>query len=535
MSSFKNLFSCIENGKKILLSFNSNYLVLNGEIDLRIVKTLIFTVLESSQNEFTINDRTGRLQEIIEKSGISSSISKNISFTSQKINNLEYKKYDTIFSLETLKEEWEQIFEIKEDASPPHMVYFPISMIKELLYIYEAEEIQNQPLEQESLFLETIQEIVGRNIINEAKSIENVIILDDHLRQFYIGDTHMWLSSIRQIQFKTDSTVTIACGNFFFYKKAIQIFTSNPFPEISIVPLNWDTLDLHPYDTIICHQNSILPLLHFYEQYSDALIEKKIYRFAPNTEFNNLKIDHPWDINHFFKNNMGIEKKIKSIKQLKKQTHKEIFLSDEEINTAEAWLTENGYCEDNNLFIVFEESSYSEKTLDFSKTLSLIKLILAEPKNQIALFDYQNTGKKSSLHPHLTSSEYNRIISVNELNIRKEMAIMASSAISSIIGPCTGMMHLANGIYLELLNNKRRSKQEIPSLIVYCGTGIDAKNYHPRYWWQGAIVTCIAATKKDGLILLKELHEIPLDIEEFHNHYLPVSGIEPEHIMSLLN
>ncbi|MEF9476368.1 hypothetical protein OWR28_00040 [Chryseobacterium sp. 1B4] len=173
----------------------------------------------------------------------------------------------------------------------------------------------------------SIQKIISRNNINKAKPIENVIILDDHLRQFYIGDTHMWLSSIRQIQSKTDSTITIACGNVLFYKKAIQIFTSNPFPEMNIILLNWDTLNLHAFDTIICHQNSILPLLKFYEQNSDTLADKKIYRFAPNTEFNNLRIAHPWDINHFFKDNLGIEKKLKALKSLKsKLIKKYIYL-----------------------------------------------------------------------------------------------------------------------------------------------------------------------------------------------------------------
>ena len=75
----------------------------------------------------------------------------------------------------------------------------------------------------------------------------------------------MGLSSIRQIQSKTDSTVTIACGNELFYKKVSQIFTLKPFPKINIIRLNWHTLNLNPFDTIICHQNSIFPLLQFYE------------------------------------------------------------------------------------------------------------------------------------------------------------------------------------------------------------------------------------------------------------------------------
>lgn len=533
MTDFENLFSYIKNDERILLSFDSIYLVLNGEVDSRIIGTLISIILKHPHNKFTINDQTGLLSEIIEKSDMFPLMNKNISIISKKINDIDYNKYNKIFFLETLKGELEQIFDAKGYFCQSSIIYFPISVFKNLLYAYEG--TLRKSFEQEFFFPKTIDTIISRNSINETKPIENVIILDDHLREFYIGDTHMGLSSIRQIQSKTDSTITIACGNEFFYKKVSQIFTLNPFPKINIIRLNWNTLNLSPFDTIICHQNSIFPLLQFYEQSSDALLEKKIYRFAPNTEFNNLKIDYYWDINHFFKRKLGIEKKIQSIKQLKKQTHKEIYLADEEIDAADLWLTENGYLKGNRLFILFDESSYPEKTFSFSKTVSLIKLILSDPNNQILIFDYQNTEKKNKLKPNLTSWEYNRIITVRGLNIRKEMAIMASSKISSIIGPCTGMMHLANGIYFELLNNKRRVKEQIPLLIVYCGSGLDVKNYHPRYWWQGAMVKCIASTKKNDLIILKELHEMSLDIEDFHNNYLPVSNIMPEHIMSLIN
>lgn len=533
MTDFENLFSFIKNGDRILISFDSGYLVLNGEVDSRIIGTLISILQKHPHNEFTINDKMGLLPEIIEKTGIAASMPKNISIISKKNDDLDYNEYNNFFFLETLSEELKQFFDRNEKFCQSNIVYFPITIFKNLLYAYEGTLVKS--FEQESFFPKAIDSIVSRNSINETKPVENIIILDDHLREFYIGDTHMVLSSIRQIQTKTDSTITIACGNEPFYKKVSQIFTLNPFPKINIVRLNWDTLNIDPFDTIICHQNSILNLLHFYEQSREALLEKKIYRFAPNTEFNNLKINYPWDINHFFKKKLGIEKKIQSIKQLKKQTHKEIYLSDEEIDTADLWLTENGYLKGNKLFVLFDESSYPEKTFSFSKNVALIQFILSNPNSQILLLDYQETGKKNKLKPHLTSLEYNRIIVASGLNIRREMAIMASTAISLIIGPCTGMMHLANGIYFELLNNKRRAKEQIPLLIVYCGSGLDVKNYHPRYWWQGAMVKCIASTKKNDLIIVKELHEMSLDIDDFHNDFLPVSYITPEHIMAFFN
>lgn len=533
MSHLKNLFSLIKNDEKILLSFDSNYLVFNGKIDSRIIGSLIYIFLQYPSNQFTINDQMGLLGEIIEKSGMSLSINKNILITYQKISDFDYNKYDKIFLPENLKGKLEKAFDTNEYFYQSNIVYFPISIFKNLSYNYER--ALRKSFEQESFFPEIINNIVSRNSANEKKTIDNIIILDDHLREFYIGDTHMLLSSIRQIQLKTDSSITIAFGSDLLYKKVSQIFTLKPFQNINIIRLKWDTLNLDLFDTVICHQNSILQLLQFYETSADIFLEKKIYRFSPNTEFNNLKLDYPWDINYFFKN-LGIETKIKSIKHLKKQTHKEICLMDEEIKAADLWLIENGYFKENRLFILFDESSYSEKTLSISKTLSLIKLILSDCKNnQILLFDYKNIGKKDQLRSHLTSWEFDRIITASGLNIRKEMAIMASSTVFSIIGPCTGMMHLANGIYFELLNNKRRIKEQIPLMIVYCGSGLDKKNYHPRYWWQGAMVKCIAGTKKNDLIVLEELHEISLNIEDFHNNYLPVSDIMPEHIMAFIN
>lgn len=530
MESYNNLFSDVKNGEKIFLSFESNYLVINGNIDSRILESLTTTFLEYPNNEFIINDKTNLLHEILEK--INFPAYNNITIISRLHTEIDYRKFDKIFILETLKDEIEEIFN-KKGYSKLNIIYFPISLISNSIYSFKGKSYKI--IEQESLFPKTIQKIIDRNSLNENKAIESIIILDDHIRDFYIGDTHLWLSAIRQIQLKTSSTIIIACGNKNFYKKVSQIFTLHPFPSTSIILLNWDALDIKHFDTIICHHNSILPFLHFYKRSFKFLSEKKVYRFAPNTEFKNLKISYPWDINHYFKKNYQVENSIQSIRQLKKQIHKEIYLSNEEINEANIWLKENGYLFGERIFILIDEASYSKKVLDFKKTVNLIKSILSNPENKILIFDYQNSGKKSKLQSFLTKSECNKIISVNGQNIRKEMAIMASSAIYSIIGPCTGMMHLANGIYFELLNSKRRSKQEIPTLIVYCGSGLDVDNYHPRYWWQGTMVKCIALIKKNGIIKPEELHEIPLDIKQFHKYYLPVSSFTPEHIMLFLN
>lgn len=529
MESYNNLFSDVKNGEKIFLSFDSSYLVINGNIDSRILESLTTTFLEYPNNEFIINDKTNLLYEILEK--INFPAYNNITIISRQHTEIDYRKFDKIFILETLKDEIEEIFN-KKGYSKKNIIYFPISLIINSIYSFKGKSYMI--IEQESLFPKTIKKIIDRNSLNEKEIIENIIILDDHIRDFYIGDTHMWLSSIRQLQLKTNSNVVIACGNNVFYKKTCQIFTANPFPKINIKLFNWETLEVNTFDTIICHQNSILPFLQFYKRSFKFLSEKKIYRFAPNTEFKNLKISYPWDINNYLKRNYQVENSIQSIRQLKKQIHKEIYLSDDEINEANIWLKESGCLYGERIFILIDEASHPKKTLDFKKTIYLIKSILSKTENKLLIFDYQNSGKKDKLQSFLTESEYNKIISVNGQNIRKEMAIMASPTIYSIIGPCTGMMHLANGIYFELLNSKRRSKKEIPQLIVYCGAGIDINNYHPRYWWQGAMVKCIATTIKNGIVEAKELYEIPININEFHKDYLPVSQIMPEHIMSFL-
>ena len=137
-----------------------------------------------------------------------------------------------------------------------------------------------------------------------------------------------------------------------------------------------------------------------------------------------------------------------------------------------------------------------------------------------------------------TSPEFSSVVVADALELREVMNLFANRRVVAVIGPCTGLMHLADGVYTWLLNHQMITEAECPLLLTYGGKQAPERNYHPYNWWKNANVVdcCIAVSMKDEsdekrLILL---NECPPDFETFNSISVSAREISCEMIFKFL-
>ncbi len=140
--------------------------------------------------------------------------------------------------------------------------------------------------------------------------------------------------------------------------------------------------------------------------------------------------------------------------------------------------------------------------------------------------------KSNKLNNKVTlNSVYSRYNLKNVQNIK----FYANKNVTAIIGPCTGLMHIANGIYSYKLNRKIISDNELPLLFVYVGLQFYSA-YNAWNWWSGSLVHCAVINKKlSGGKILKPLTDCPMNTVKFQENCLPVSEITSEMIINYIS
>ncbi|WP_143569738.1 glycosyltransferase family 9 protein [Tenacibaculum agarivorans] len=181
-----------------------------------------------------------------------------------------------------------------------------------------------------------------------------------------------------------------------------------------------------------------------------------------------------------------------------------VHLSKEEIDWANTYLAEKGVKKDDMLVIINDSSALDGKVIKEGEFINLIKLILEKQDTKILIYDVKNVGKRSHFKEYLNEEMLDRILFVAETSLREDISLMAGNNVKAIIGPCTGMMHCASGIY-----NVSKDKKA-PLILVYKGNFEDMGSaYGTNYWWgKNDLVDCVLKMKGVGeLIHLSDIED----------------------------
>jgi len=334
-------------------------------------------------------------------------------------------------------------------------------------------------------------EVVSKNNAQyNRKATKKVLLLYDY-DFFYLGDTTRRFSLLKVLKtFFNDAELHINCVQYADYIR--DILQNNPYVS-SLSNMGWNDIYYEQYDVIICRTSREEELLEVLTRklYKDGKQPFQVAVFAlSDVPENPIQLVFPvyYELDTYLLN---------SFKNYTAYT--ELFISSHEQSWADQWLLDNGFTPHENLIILIDNSSKSIKHLRLDVYFDLVNYFLEVRDVKVLIFDEKLYGKKEIYIACIGEEKASRIIFAEGLTLRQTISIISSRFVRLILGPCTGTMHCAAGIYRNLLENGM-SQQEIPVMLVYAGREGEVQNIldNKWRWWSNSLVQCIGVKLNDA-------------------------------------
>jgi hypothetical protein len=450
-------------------------------------------------------------------------------FTSDKLTDIELTAYDYIFCFHHLQGELkkhipqniaEQVFTYLNPRKnsqkylfkkldtlfraggitplPQSFISGPLAQFKqEILHDY----VGFNRHQQESFYHDILHNLAALSKTSNKKQYSNVLILDDYKRNFFIGDSTFWFRCIRKVLqcCTTDAKITISCKDSTKCAILDTLYAPTGNGKLLFSDNNWEQTDYSAYDLILV-ETDLMPkfLRHIKPYYSADLTATSVYTMTPfiNSPASNIICLSSLD---FFNYHVCPETA---------ETN-EIVITDLERIEALRWLDCNHVSPNDNLVIILNGSSADQKVIQPEVLVGFIHWLILEKNTKVLLFD-------TEIRKALSSSCAGRVLFAEQLGIRKDLAILTSERTSAVIGPCTGMFHLANGVFTYLINRQRVDPHKVPLMLVYTGKQDFDDEYTPWRWWKDSLIDCAILVKNDaGKHTLIPLEQCPADYRIF--------------------
>jgi len=372
---------------------------------------------------------------------------------------------------------------------------------------------------QEDFFLSEIAQIRLNNLKAGNRPIHNILILDNQTRPFFIGDSYLWLVFLKKLilSFAGYRRVTInSTANEHFAK--LQTLFSDSLPEgVHFSTTSYADIPFDDYQLILCEADSQVKFFGAYAQAPYRFLNNAVFTFDamnPIVQLDQYRLDY----SKICSRNLSPV----HLNQYRNDAHREIIIRPDEVQASEDWLTTAGLLPDEAFIIFVIESSNHQKVLPVGVCAAVIHEFLNNTPHKVLLFQSSEDSIIYELLQHLSPSQQARILISSKRALRKDMGLMSSKRLKAVIGPCTGMLHLASGI-IHYFDNVGHYEEDRPGILVYTGKLSDS--YNPIPWWKYAAVECVVIARKEGRKLLLSLKDCPRDNGLYNNLSLPVSEI----------
>lgn len=368
-----------------------------------------------------------------------------------------------------------------------------------------------------------LERIVKNNSNLRTREIRTVLILDDYLKKFYIGDSYWWFSSYKKniISILPEAFLVLNCDNLRLFNLLSPLYALSFGPNVQFQNKDWSEIDFLEFDLILCEIGSLSKLFgHLKDNYAARLNDIRVFHFSaarPGEMQNAFSLDYKDLFETLRKQHF-----LSSFHSLRRRRFGEIVVPPSEILRADKWLVDNGLLGGDKVIVFTNSASVKEKLLDHDVYCKIISWFAQLCKVKVLIFDETKAHIRQSLSENLLPVVIANIIVAEGFSLQDSMYLLASNHVRAVIGPCTGILHLANGIYQYIKNGKLRS--QLPALITYTGnlSKVDTE-YHPGRWWAGSLVKCMVIVRdKNGCKAIKELDLVPKDIDEYNEVSLPV-------------
>lgn len=331
----------------------------------------------------------------------------------------------------------------------------------------------------------TLKSIQNINAGIQREKIKSILMYYD-MNIFFIGDTLKDISKTLLVKrFYPNAKIDFVTSN----SKVLELLQNSPYVS-SMTKQHYKDLSFENYDLIyIISDNELEIMKSIVKNHWNWFKQRPIPYFLfslTSAVFNDekpVKFPTHYEIIEYEYNE----------EDMRKVANTEVFLSNEELNWANEYLKEQGLKKDEDLAILLDSTSNKGKLIDEEQFFETVRLILKKEKAKILVYDIEEEGeKKKRYEKKLTEEELARIIFSRTKSLRKDICILGNKQVKTIIGPCTGIMHCASGVYTVL-------GKDIPSILVYKGFFDQMDATDDVYWWWGgnSMVNCLLLLKNE--------------------------------------
>lgn len=389
---------------------------------------------------------------------------------------------------------------------------------------------------QEKPFNNLLKTIRATNQEKIGQAFHHILLLDDQRRKFHIGDSCFWLQNIN-INIRRafpGSEITVVCRDEKKVRSFNKIFGPSLDKSFQVVYQQWDDLDFKDFDLLLYESDITSNFLGYITRHHDAKFRSLPIFSYFNKSVHDIRDHSEWNFKTIFNTTQPVGNSIDNIRSARINREFEIKMLPEELAAGEEWMAVKNVKTDEKVIALLLSTSSVHKTLPYPAQLALIEHLTSNMQTKVLLFDENGTGLRKRLNDDLPAHVSGMVIIAEELGIRMDMSLLANPRITAVFGPCTGMMHLANGIY-RFIRNKNPGGRVIPFMLVYTGNFAEFDiAYHPKHWWFNSLVKCAvlirsSVSREAAFVKLNQLKA-----DQFELCSLPLQEATPELFIDFL-
>lgn len=335
-----------------------------------------------------------------------------------------------------------------------------------------------------------------------VSDFSNILLLYEE-KLIPLGDCCIHLGKIKYLRsFFNNGAITVNFTDKHNEKYIDSLLKNNPHID-TISTLQWEEIQFDKFDLIICilfNEEKLLCFLH--EKYG-ALINDLVWK--PVIYSTSWLFWPPHDrAKAVFPSNHQMNESL----MIPRQT--ELYFSGEERMWGDKWLMSKGLKAHEKLFIIIDSAGAKGKLLNPDVFFGFLSWILEKENVKVLTFDERNTGKERIYRQWLGDKAMDKMIFSTGMKLREDLCLIASTRISMIFGPCSGMMHCASAIYNHYVMCGC-PVTSVPSLFVYAGLD-DTRAYSLFEWWgESPLVNCFFLRAEEGEKKIISLSSLPVE------------------------
>lgn len=342
----------------------------------------------------------------------------------------------------------------------------------------------------------------SNNTLQKDKAKKVLIIYDEKV--LFIGDTCIKFGMMGLFKsFFPNALIDINWRNSKFSEVYEALLQGNPFVN-RMTNQDSSSIDFSYYDVVL--------IISFDEEHLLNLLDQN-YQLLTNR--------FPWSTAFFSLSGIGLNLTTRKVElcfpeytELMQFAHQyphrpQLFISEAERQWGTEWLEAHGVRRGEKLFIISDSCSSPFKLASTETYCELITFLSEIEDTRILLYDENLIGKDFFYSQRLSSKTLSKMIFAKALGLRRDLRLLASPYTKLVLGPCTGLLHCASGIYNELVKNSIH-QDNVPQLITYTGTYEGDWNNAQLWWASSPLVQCLLLKKKvenKEIVLLHELSE----------------------------